>query len=147
VTAIVRTAIATCAAAAVVTAWGYHLEAADERTTVLGPGTVQVVLDLEYTRFAPDQLVVRQGTLVHFVLRNHDPIRHELIVGPPEVHARHATGHEALHPPVPGEVSVEPNATAETSYRFDQSGTVIFACHLPRHDEYGMNGRVEVVPP
>ena len=82
---------------------------------------------------------------MRFVVRNHDPIRHELIVGPPEVHARHAAGHEAVHPPVPGEVSVEPDATAETVYEFDQVGTVIFACHLPGHDEYGMNGQVEVV--
>ena len=50
----------------------------------------------------PDHLTVRRGTLVRFVVRNHDPIRHELIVGPPEVHARHASGHEAVHPPVPG---------------------------------------------
>ena len=143
---VVRTALVTGAAAAVVTAWGYHLDAASDGTPVLGPGTVQVVLDVEYTRFAPDHLVVRDGTLVRFVVRNHDPIRHELIIGPPEVHARHATGHEAVHPPVPGEVTVEPNATAETVYQFDRTGTVIFACHLPGHDEYGMNGQVEVLP-
>jgi uncharacterized cupredoxin-like copper-binding protein len=50
-----------------------------------------------------------------------------------------------VHPPVPGEVSVEPDATAETVYQFDEVGTVIFACHLPGHDEYGMNGQVDVV--
>ena len=143
---LLRTALATCAVAGVVTAAGYHLHNANEPAVVLGPGTVEVVLDLDYTRFAPDHLVVREGTMVRFVLRNHDPIRHELIVGPPEVHARHASGHEAVHPPVPGEVTVEPDATAETVYHFDDVGTVVFACHLPGHDEYGMHGTVEVLP-
>ena len=125
---------------------GYHLDRAGGRAAVLGPGTVDVVLDVDYTRFAPDHLVVRQGTIVRFVLRNHDPIRHEFIVGPPEVHARHAAGREAIHPPIPGEVTVEPNATAETVYQFDDAGTVVFACHLPGHLEYGMHGTVEVLP-
>ena len=83
---------------------------------------------------------------MRFVLRNHDPIRHELIVGPADVHARHANGTEAVHPPRPGEVTVEPNATASTTYEFDGTGAVIFACHLPGHNEYGMNGVVEVLP-
>jgi uncharacterized cupredoxin-like copper-binding protein len=41
---------------------------------------------------------------------------------------------------------VEPNATAETVYQFDDVGSVVFACHLPGHDEYGMHGTVEVLP-
>lgn len=143
---LVRTTLATCGAAGIVMAAGYHLDHADTGAAVLGPGTVEVVLDVDYTRFAPDHLVVREGTMVRFVVRNHDPIRHELIVGPPEVHARHASGHEAVHPPIPGEVTVEPNATAETVYQFDAVGTVVYACHLPGHDQYGMHGTVEVLP-
>jgi uncharacterized cupredoxin-like copper-binding protein len=146
-TGIVRAAIATCCAGAAVTAGAYRLNTTTPESGILGPGTVRVVLDVGYSRFTPDHLVVRQGTLVRFVVRNHDPIRHELIVGPREVHARHATGHEATHPPVPGEVSVEPNAVAETFYTFDQTGSVVFACHLPGHFEYGMHGEVEVRPP
>ena len=143
---IVRALLATGVTTALVTAWGYRLEAGGDEPTVLGPGTVEVVLDVEYTRFTPDRLVVREGTLVRFVLRNRDPILHELIVGPPDVHARHSTGTEAEHPPIPGEVTVQPNASAETIYRFDEAGTFVFACHLPGHNEYGMNGEVEVVP-
>ncbi len=143
---IVRALLATGVTTALVTAWGYRLEAGGDEPTVLGPGTVEVVLDVEYTRFTPERLVVREGTLVRFVLRNRDPILHELIVGPPDVHARHSTGTEAEHPPIPGEVTVQPNASAETIYRFDEAGTFVFACHLPGHNEYGMNGEVEVVP-
>jgi uncharacterized cupredoxin-like copper-binding protein len=112
----------------------------------LGPGTVTVVVDVEHSRFEPSQLTVETGTEVRFVVRNGDPIGHELIVGPPEVHARHESGTHAQHPPVPGEVSVGPNTEAATTYRFDEPGTVEFACHLPRHYAYGMHGTIEVIP-
>jgi uncharacterized cupredoxin-like copper-binding protein len=105
-----------------------------------------VTLDIEHSRFLPDRLSVRPGTEVRFVVDNGDPINHELIVGGPEVHARHARGTEARHPSIPGEVSVGPNRMGVTTLRFDEPGTFEFACHLPGHYEYGMHGVVEVVP-
>lgn len=111
-----------------------------------GAGEVTVQITIEHSRFVPDTLRIAEGTVVRFVVDNRDPILHELVVGPPEVHARHADGTEAFHPPVPGEVTVEPNATASTVYVFDEPGTVTFACHLPGHVAYGMTGTVEVVP-
>ncbi len=67
-----------------------------------------------------------------FVVVNHDPIGHELIVGGPDVQARHANGHEAYHPPVSGEVSVPADGRASTTYVFHAPGPVEYACHLPR---------------
>jgi uncharacterized cupredoxin-like copper-binding protein len=61
------------------------------------------------------------------------------------VHAVHATGTEATHPPRPGEVSVPPNSRATTTFMFHDLGPVLYACHLPGHFEYGMKGTVEVV--
>jgi uncharacterized cupredoxin-like copper-binding protein len=100
---------------------------------------------IHHSRFVVDDVSVRPGTDVHFVVRNNDPIRHELIVGPPDVHARHASGTEAAHPPVPGEVTVDPGETAATTFRFVGTGSVEFACHLPGHYEYGMQGWVRIV--
>ena len=88
---------------------------------------------------------MRPGTEVLFVVVNDDPINHELIVGPEEIHTIHETGNHAQHPPVPGEVSVAPNAEATTSFRFDTPGEVVFACHLPGHFAYGMKGIVSVL--
>lgn len=135
----------TVVATAVAASLAYVAQPGGGETDVLGPGEVEVTIGVEYSRFSVDRLRVRPGTLVRFVVVNDDPIHHELIVGPPEVHARHATGTEAAHPPVPGEVSVLPNSTATTVYRFDEPGTVEFACHLPGHLEYGMRGVIEVV--
>jgi uncharacterized cupredoxin-like copper-binding protein len=111
-----------------------------------GPGQATVAIAIDHSLFADRPLRVVEGTRVRFVIVNRDPIGHEFIVGPPEVHARHAAGHEAGHPSIPGEVSVEPNATAITTYRFDRPGRVVYACHLPGHYEYGMHGVIEVVP-
>jgi len=111
----------------------------------LGPGLVTVDLTTSYSRFAPDEIVVYEGTLVEFVITNEDPIHHEFIVGPEDVHAAHEAGHDLVHPPIPGEVSVDPGETGLTTYLFDTPGTVRYECHFPGHLAYGMQGVVRVI--
>ncbi len=126
---------------------GYALDdpVAAEDDTVLGPGVVTVEVGIHYSRFSIDELRVHPGTLLRFVVRNDDPINHELIIGDESVHRRHRTGSERVHPPVPGEVSVAPAETALTFFRFDEPGSIEFACHLVGHYDYGMHGSIEVV--
>jgi uncharacterized cupredoxin-like copper-binding protein len=114
----------------------------DSRT--LGPGLVTVEVDIDDSRFSIGELSVEAGTTVRFLVRNNDPINHELVVGPPGVHESHSEGTETRHPPVPGEVSVGPGETGVTYYEFEEPSTLMFACHLPRHFEYGMRGFVIV---
>lgn len=116
------------------------------QAAILGPGPATVTVDVEHSRFAPEELTVRAGTVVSFEVVNHDPIHHELVLGDAEVHRTHEDGADLVHPPVPGEVSVGPNQAGMTFYVFDEPGTVAFACHLPGHVEYGMVGEVHVVP-
>ena len=98
-------------ASAVVTAGvagaGFAVAAAgteDPAVTTLGPGDVTVELHVEHSLFDTTEIRVVEGTRLRFVLDNGDPINHELIVGGPDVHARHARGTEARHPSIPGEV-------------------------------------------
>jgi len=116
-----------------------------DRGKVLGPGLVTVQLDVRHSRSSPRVVRVRPHTEVRFVVVNHDPIGHELIVGSSEVHERHEHGTEPVHDPRPGEVSVAANAWSETTFGFHEPGTVRYACHLPGHLAYGMQGRVVVV--
>ncbi len=111
---------------------------------VFGPGSVDVTLHVSHSEFTPSRIMVRTGTTVTFTVVNHDPIGHELIVGDAEVHAVHEAGTHGRHREVPGEVSVAPGESASTTFEFDSPGTVVFACHLPRHFEYGMVGEVVV---
>ena len=133
-------------AAPMAASYGLGAADGDAGAPPLGPGVVTVELTTRYTRFSVEDLRVYQGTLVRFVVTNRDPIHHEFIVGGDAVHAAHATGDEEFHPPVPGEVSVDPGETGLTTYLFDEPGDVRYACHLPGHVAYGMEGTVTVVP-
>ncbi|MEX1008566.1 MAG: multicopper oxidase domain-containing protein [Acidimicrobiia bacterium] len=116
----------------------------DDGPPVLGPGTVTVRLVVQDSRFTPSRIHVVPHTEVRFEVVNRDFLNHEFIIGGDEVHARHQQGHEAWHPPVPGEVSIPPHETGVTTYAFHAPGKVLFACHLPGHFAFGMTGSVIV---
>ena len=126
---------------------GYAYSATDDDgPTALGPGLTTLEVDMQYSRYSiPADLTVHEGTLVEFIVTNNDPINHELIIGGEDVHARHATGHEPYHPPIPGEVSVGPDERGVTTFLFDEPGTVRYVCHLPGHEQYGMAGEITVL--
>jgi uncharacterized cupredoxin-like copper-binding protein len=137
----VAVATSACGVAVLLTSGGASGQTAPP---VLGPGTVTVRLVVGDSRFTPSRIHVRQHTDVVFEIVNHDFINHEFIVGDKEVHTRHEGGHEAWHPPKPGEVSIAPHTTGTTTYSFHAPGKVLFACHLPGHFAFGMKGYVIV---
>ena len=113
------------------------------------PGTRRdrtVELRVHHSRFIPARVSVPAGTHVRFVVRNDDPIDHEIIVGDEGVQRLHEKGTEAWHPPRPGEVSVAAGALATTTFTFVSTGTTEFACHVPGHYAFGMRGLVTVTP-
>lgn len=134
--------IAVLAAAAVLV---LHLTAAQAHPEAVETGWT-VHLTIHHSRFRPDRVEVPAGATVMFVVDNTDPIGHELIVGDAGVHERHELGTEAEHQSRPGEVSIPPRTTAETTFTFGEPGSVLYACHLPGHFAYGMSGLVNVIP-
>ena len=88
---------------------------------------------------------VPAGEPVTITLRNDDPIEHEWIVGPPEMHERHRTGTEPFHDSIPTEVTVPALSTRVTTVQFDEPGDYAYICHLPSHEAYGMVGVLRVV--
>lgn len=109
-------------------------------------GATVVRLDVHWSRFSTSSVAVRRGVPVRFVVRNTDPIAHELIVGDQGVQDRHEKGTERRHGARPTERDLPPDATVETTIVFPTAGTLFFACHLPGHYAYGMHGTIEVVP-
>jgi uncharacterized cupredoxin-like copper-binding protein len=105
----------------------------------------QATIAFRFSHFEPSAVTVRAGVPVVITLRNDDPIGHEWIVGPPEIHAVHRVGTEAVHDTRPNEVSVPPFGARTTTLTFDQPGTYAFICHLPGHEAYGMKGTLSVV--
>ena len=110
-----------------------------------GPSERTIELTVHHSQFSLAELHVRPGETVRFVVRNTDPIPHELIVGDQSVQDVHELGTESHHAERPGEVSVAPGATAVTTYRFAGAGSaILFGCHLPGHWAYGMKGTIRV---
>ncbi len=109
-----------------------------------GP-SAQATVAIHYSRFAPEEITVPAGVPVTITLRNDDPIDHEWIVGPPEVHERHRTGTEPFHARLPSEVTVPALSTRTTTLTFEHPGRYAYICHLPGHEAYGMVGTLHVV--
>ena len=103
-----------------------------------------IEIDIEHSSFHPEQFQVEAGEKVRFVIHNGDPIDHEFIVGDEVVQQIHEEGTEAHHGAKPGEVSIAAFHDAETTFEFDEPGTLIFGCHLPSHYDFGMRGEIVI---
>ena len=104
-----------------------------------------VTLRIHHSHFTPMSFSVAGGTTVRIIVRNTDPIDHELIVGDQATQDRHEQGTDARHDgSVPGEVSVPAGSVVVTSYRFGPPGRLLYGCHLPGHWAYGMHGIVHI---
>jgi uncharacterized cupredoxin-like copper-binding protein len=99
-----------------------------------------VTIRFHYSHFEPNVINVRAGVPVTITLRNDDPIDHEWIVGPADVHEIHRHGTEAVHAHRPTEVTVPALSSRTTTVTFDERGQDAYICHLPGHEEYGMTG-------
>jgi uncharacterized cupredoxin-like copper-binding protein len=99
--------------------------------------TVEVVA--HWSRFSPDVIRARRGTVLRLVVSNDDPIDHEFIVGDQAVQDRHERGTESHHG-APGEISVPAHSVVVTSWRV--TGDTLFGCHMPGHWDYGMRGAI-----
>ncbi len=113
--------------------------------TPAGGGRDSVEITIHHSAFLPSVIEVEPGAARTFVVRNDDPIAHELIIGNEAVQLRHENGTERAHGAVPGEISIPANATRSTTYIFPKEGTLLFGCHLPAHYDYGMKGRVLIM--
>jgi uncharacterized cupredoxin-like copper-binding protein len=101
-------------------------------------------ITIHYSRFEETELTVPHGVPVTFTIVNEDPIGHEWLIGDEAFHERHRDGTEAHHGARPNEISVAPLATVETTLTFDDPGEILYICHLPGHEQYGMVGRLTV---
>jgi uncharacterized cupredoxin-like copper-binding protein len=99
-----------------------------------------VMIRIHYSHFEPNVITVRAGVPMTITLRNDDPIDHEWIVGPPDVHETHRHGTDAVHVHLPTEVTVPALSTRLTTVTFKDVGETAYICHLPGHEEYGMTG-------
>ena len=108
--------------------------------------TVEIVAG-DNMRYSPDQISVKEGETIRFVVKNTGKLKHELVLGTQKELKEHA----ALMQKFPemehadaNMLSLLPGKTGEIVWQFANSGTVDFACLQPGHMEAGMAGKVAV---
>jgi uncharacterized cupredoxin-like copper-binding protein len=109
-----------------------------EVTMTDGPGTMT---------YSPDQVDVRKGEQIKFVLKNTGYLAHEFLIDSFENNAKHKIEMQKnpeMEHDDPNGKRVEPKKAAEILWRFTKVGTFEFACLIPGHYETGMKGVVKV---
>jgi uncharacterized cupredoxin-like copper-binding protein len=98
-------------------------------------------------RFSPEEIQVRQGETIRFLLINAGTVKHEMVLG----RRQELEAHAALMRKFPmmehdhaNQASVGPNASGEIVWHFTAGGTFDFACLQPGHFEAGMRGKIIV---
>ena len=109
-------------------------------------GEISIVMS-DAMRYAPDQITVRAGEEVTFLVRNEGVIVHEFFVGTEAEQAEHAAemaqggmghGHDSA-------LSLQPGASGSLTMTFAEPGTLLIGCHEPGHYEAGMLATLTIV--
>jgi uncharacterized cupredoxin-like copper-binding protein len=117
-------------------------EAADE-----ADATREVVITmLDELEFDPAGIEVDRGEVVTFVVENAGEIPHEFVLGDEAYQETHEGdmregGHGGM---MSNTLDLESGETGTLTWRFTESGDVLYACHEPGHYEGGMVGNIEV---
>jgi uncharacterized cupredoxin-like copper-binding protein len=110
--------------------------------------TIELVMD-DSMRFTPDSVAVKAGETVRFFVRNKGKLKHEMVIGPMDelkAHAEMMRSMPDMQHTEPNMLTLKPGQRGALVWRFDQPGTVDFACLVPGHMEAGMAAKVQVGP-
>lgn len=125
-----------------------HADEAIGKPGVAAKATRTVQIDMtDNMRFTPENLMVKQGETIRFVVKNSGQIKHELVLGTQkelkEHYAMMMKMPEMEHAD-PNMVTLAPGKTGEVVWQFTKAGKVDFACLQPGHYDAGMKGAVLV---
>jgi uncharacterized cupredoxin-like copper-binding protein len=98
-------------------------------------------------RFDPENITVKKGETIRFVVANKGAILHEMVLGTPQALKEHAElmkKHPGMEHDEPNIIHVKPGATGDIVWQFTKTGDFQFACLIPGHFEAGMVGKVAV---
>ncbi|WP_313951781.1 cupredoxin family protein [Accumulibacter sp.] len=108
--------------------------------------TVEVSMD-DSMRFVPDKVTVKAGETVRFFLKNVGKVPHEMVIGSMaelKEHAEMMRKFPTMEHEEPNMITLKPRQRGGLIWKFDQPGSVDFACLVPGHMEAGMIGKVTV---
>lgn len=97
--------------------------------------------------FDPALIEVDPGDVVTFVVRNEGRTEHEFVLGDADyqtMHEEEMRGSDGHSEGTENAVTVAPGSTATLTWRFSETGDVLYGCHVAGHYDGGMVGTVEV---
>lgn len=97
--------------------------------------------------FEPSDISVGAGETVTFRLINEGSTDHDFTLGDQQTQEEHEAemgGMGGMDHGEPNVILVPAGETAELTWRFGESGTVLIGCHQPGHYDGGMTGQVTV---
>ena len=99
-------------------------------------------------RFAPSDIVVKQGETIRFVVSNKGKLVHEMVLGTMDQLKAHGESMQ-MNPDVshddPSAARVDPGRKKALVWQFTKVGDVYYACLIPGHFEAGMVGKIKVL--
>jgi uncharacterized cupredoxin-like copper-binding protein len=132
--------------------------------------TRSIEIKITDNRYSPEEITVKKGETIRFVLKNDGAFVHEFNIGTAQMHKGHRkemmmmVEHGALEPDrinharmkmdmgggktmehnAPNSVLLEPKKSKEIIWKFDTDGKLEFACNVPGHYESGMVGKISI---
>jgi uncharacterized cupredoxin-like copper-binding protein len=148
---------------------GGHANAAGE------PGKASAVtrtlnIDMTDNRYSTEEIAVRAGETLRFIIRNKGELVHEFNIGTSVMHKGHQKemmmmvdhgvleadkinharmkmdmgGGKTMEHNDPNSALLEPGKSKEIVWKFSKAGTFEFACNVPGHYDAGMVGEIRV---
>lgn len=132
---------------------GLH-EGGHDKTTSLGKignaNNISKTVEINMTdnmRYSLDNLEIKQGETVRFIVKNTGVIRHEFVLG----NATEIAEHYEIMKKAPTmkhdddqSLSLAPNTSGEIIWEFTEAGSVQFACLEIGHYDAGMKGTIVI---
>lgn len=98
-------------------------------------------------RFTPDNIKVKQGETIKFIVKNSGKVKHEMVLGTEKELKEHyevMKKNPEMEHADESQVTVQPGKSGEIIWQFTKAGKVNFACLQVGHYDAGMKGAVMV---
>ena len=116
-----------------------------------GKAAREVAIDMsDAMRFSPDEIVVKRGESIRFVVRNSGKLVHEMVIGTLDDLKEHAdmmkkmTQADHHHHHAPNMIEVAPGRSGRIGWQFTHAGEFHYGCLIPGHFDAGMIGKIVV---
>jgi uncharacterized cupredoxin-like copper-binding protein len=109
--------------------------------------TIRITMS-DAMRYFPDQVRVKRGDTIRFVVRNSGELPHEMVIGTMDELKKHAElmkGGTGMAHDGGNVAHVAPGATGRIVWQFTRAGEFYYGCLIPGHFEAGMIGTIVVV--